>query len=225
MFLTSNHYKSIIKTLIKERPDLKGKEVTLPKQGMMAITVIIGREVFKKPKYPNIPILRHKYNDVSFLNTLKDKGLEFVPKLTYTNSNTGIFGMTKMPGEPLTNYIHKLTQKEKHLLADDIATSIIRTTKKLDKKGKAHARHADLHPGNILIDPESKRLTAIIDFGHIEYRREQNLGNLSLRVKFLYNKSNLPKLINQKYKEKTNIIAKKPVSRPIGLIQAAMFKI
>ncbi len=168
----------------------------------MGQTVFIGNEVFKKPTW-KAPQIYYSFNkDAECLKKLGDKNIPFIPKLTCTGTNSPFYGMTFMDGVSLTDNLHDLNHEEKDALASDIADSIINIGNNLPKKNGKLAKHADLRPDNILIDPITKKLTAIIDFGLIEYCNEEKLGDTSFWVKWFYSKSDLPEIISNKYKEK-----------------------
>lgn len=215
------HKEDFIHEILDERPDLIGKKISKPEQGIMGQTVFIGDEVFKKPIW-NAPSLSYCFNkDAEYLKQLKGKEIPYIPELTYVGKNNCFYGTVKIAGEPLTKHLQNLTKEEKDILAGDIADTIINISNKLPKKKGKFAKHADLRPDNILIDPESKKLTGIIDFDLMEYREKEKLGHTSFWVKWFYHKSDLPEIIEQKYNEKTGSDYRKPKRKALTILNAS----
>ena len=69
-----------------------------------------------------------------------------------------------------------LTPDQRRVIAADIADFIVGMAAALPMRDGCYARHADLHMGNILLDPRTKMLSGIVDFGEIEYRAKSYLG-------------------------------------------------
>jgi hypothetical protein len=165
--------------ILRERKDLRKKQkqgklmVYYPQQGMAGHTIIIGNEVFKGPRSAERV---EKFDDE--LHNLKDiegKGLP-VPRVTCVGKKSVFYGMTRMDGVELGHDVEgSLTPAQQRLLARDIADFIINLAEALPPHGKLFAMHWDLKGENILIDPETKRLTGIVDFGNINYSEKENL--------------------------------------------------
>ena len=152
-----------VEAILRERPDLRGQPVSFPTFGAVAHTVFIGNEVFKGPKEDwGIPGFDREYK---VLQKLDGKGLP-VPKVTCVGKEFIFFGMTRMPGVPLgKDFCDRLTGEEQRALARDIAGFMIDMALALPARNGEFALHKDLQYHNILIDPDTKRLSAIIDFG------------------------------------------------------------
>jgi len=168
--LWGNNFREAI---LSERPDLQGKTAYFPQQGNASQSVIIGDEIFKRPSSPLKGLLFEEERNV--LEQLEGKGLP-VPKVTYVGKETVFFGMTVMPGVPLEKgFCDRLTPEEQCSLAKEIVNFIIGFASVLPVKNNEFAVHADLKCENILIDPLSKKLCGVIDFGRISYKPARDL--------------------------------------------------
>lgn len=166
-----------LEAILEERPDLRGQMAYFPgerpdadghAQGGAAHTIFIGDEVFKAPKCAEWT--PHCDAECKILQQMEGKGLP-VPKLTYVGKKAFFFGMTRMPGVNLSSFEERqFTREEMHMLAGDIADFVIGMAQAfpLREDGKFMA-HEDLHVGNILVNPQTKRLSGIIDFGSVNY--------------------------------------------------------
>ncbi len=77
--------------------------------------------------------------------------------------------MTRMKGVPVQSVV-RLTEDHVRCLVKDIVDFSIHLAQSLPVKGETFYMHGDLHGGNVLIDPETKRLTGVIDFGSMYAR-------------------------------------------------------
>lgn len=193
--------EDFLAAILSERPDLCKKTVFFPTQGAAAHTVFIENEVFKGPLMDN-RAFRFFNKDCECLQMLMGKGLRVVPEITYIGQKANFYGMQRMPGMVLAGVILTLTPEEKQHLAKDIADFIVDVARVLPRKDGKYARHGDLHPGNILIDPHTKRLTGVIDFGYFQYFSKQNLGRFPLRTKIFYAQDNFDSMIEQEYENR-----------------------
>lgn len=160
----------ILDAILSERPDLQGKPVYFPGQGQKAHTIIIGDEVFKGPRHPDGEWLDDYKTECSFLKTLENSGLK-IPKITTIGEGFLFVGMTRMPGIEMPNvHSQKLTEAEQLLLAKDLVEFVIEMAHALPPKDGRFAMHDDLWNANILIDPDTKRLSGVIDFGKVAYK-------------------------------------------------------
>ncbi len=157
--------------ILRERDDLRekferGELMTCSSRyGCNANIVIIGDEVFKGPKMEwNAPELDR---EVEILKQLAGKGL-CVPEVKWQSKDSHIFSMKRMPGVEMMSVLD-LTPGEKSNIAKDIADFISGMALALPSENGRYAMHGDLNPGNILLDPQTRRVTAIIDFGIIDY--------------------------------------------------------
>jgi len=165
--------------ILRERRDLRKKQkhgklmVYYPQQGMAGHTIIIGNEVFKGPARAE---LVEKFDDEPHnLKDLEGKGLP-IPRVTCVGKKAVFYGMTRTEGVELGHDVEgSLTPAQQRLLARDIADFIVNLAEALPPHGKLYAMHWDLKGENILIDPETKRLTGIVDFGNIKYSEKENL--------------------------------------------------
>ena len=159
-----------LEAIFHERPDLKEKTAYFPGQGQKAHTVILGNEVFKGPRRPDGEYKDDFDTECTFLKALETSGLP-VPRITALGKDFLFLGMTKMPGVVMPSvHTSALSQQEQHLLAQDLINFVIAMAHALPMQGEKFAMHDDLWNANILIDPESKRLTGIIDFGKVAYK-------------------------------------------------------
>jgi len=197
--------ENFIDAILWERPDLrkkiaKGKaSVEREESANSAYVVFIGDEVFKAPKLKrdmeasasgdeyetvkkvnrNIIIAFEK--EVEALQGLKGSS-RLIPKVTYIGKGTLFFAMSRKPGvtyESLTA-ITPLTTEQKRTLARDLIDFIIHMALALPMENGRYAKHSDLHRRNILLDPKTKKLTAVIDFGRIFYFSRDKLGHVGI---------------------------------------------
>lgn len=162
-----------LEAILRERPDLRGKTAYFPAQGNRAHTVFIGNEVFKGPN----GLLKSVFFDEEHqvLKQLEGKGLP-VPKVTCVGKEAVFFGMTRLPGVELgADFRDRLTVDEQCVLAKDLVNFLVGMACALPVQERLFAVHDDLHAGNILIDPETKRLSAVIDFGFVTYAPKDSL--------------------------------------------------
>jgi aminoglycoside phosphotransferase (APT) family kinase protein len=170
----------LLAAILRERGDLQKKiekgevKVNFPwRQGSRAYILFIGGEVFKGPRRRGD--IFGLYKEARILKKLKGRGLP-VPVITGMGRRSVFYSMTYLPGASLRSVLKNMTPEEKRLLAKDIADFTAGMASALPARGGRYARHADLHPDNILIDPATKRLAGILDFGEIKYHPKQALG-------------------------------------------------
>lgn len=154
--------KDLLEAIYEERPDLKGQPVLFPSQGKLGFTVIIGDEVFKGPNSERTAGNFDVESDI--LQELMGKGLP-VPEITCVGKKSIFYGMTRMEGVPLRPLEHSMPPEELQRIAEDVADFMIRMALALPRESGLLATQGDLWETNILIDPETKRLSGIIDFG------------------------------------------------------------
>jgi len=131
---------AFVDAILAERPDLAGKPVYVPAQGICAYTVIIGDEVFKTARFNNrlAPEVREHFiraieRERKILEHLKGKGLP-VPEVTYTGKKFPFFGMTKMPGESFDRWdVAARKPHEKLRLAKEIAALNVKLSQALSE--------------------------------------------------------------------------------------------
>lgn len=158
-----------LEAILRERPDLKGKGAYFPEQGANAYTVFIGNEVFKGPKDSHM--LSWFDEEHKFLKKIEGKGL-LVPKVTYVGKEAVFFGMTRMPGVELSMFAFDKdwTLNEQRTLVKEVIDFFVDLAQALPWiDGRLFAVHNDLHEGNILINPKTKKISAVLDFGTISY--------------------------------------------------------
>jgi len=188
-----------VDAILRERPDLKGQAISTPEQGLNGNTVFIGNEVFKGPanKWARDGFDRER----RIMEKLQGKGLP-VPKITCEGKDTLFFGMTHTPGEVLgEHFASRLSLEEQRNLAREVINVVIEMAKAFPGKDGQFLMNDDLHYNNIMIDPVTKKLTGIIDFGKVAYRDKttwaphENLHGYfadMLRKEFNARKSELP---------------------------------
>lgn len=161
-----------LEAIRRERPDLREKEPSFPPgQGQKAYTVIFGNEVFKGPKHPYGEYLDDFNTECKYLKLLEGSGLP-VPRITTIGKDFLIVGMDLMPGDVMPSvHSSKLTMDEQRTLVKELIDFVIKMAHHLPLQGEKFAMHDDLWNANILIDSESKRLTGVIDFGKVAYKR------------------------------------------------------
>jgi aminoglycoside phosphotransferase len=158
----------LVEAILRERPDLQGQPVTFPEQGLNANTVFIGNEVFKGP--PNKWARDGFDKERRILKQMEGKGLP-VPKVTYEGKDFLFFGISHTPGVVLgENFAPRLSLEEQRNLAKEVIDFVIRMAKAFPGKNGEFLMNDDLHYNNIMIDPATKKLTGIIDFGKVAYR-------------------------------------------------------
>lgn len=162
-----------VDTILRERPDLKGEMVYVPSQGAEGYTVFIGNEIFKGPRatraYNLATNIYFMDQEVDFLKRLEGKDLP-VPRVTYLGKDAAFYGMTRVPGVPLGfDFEERLNDGQLHALAKDIIDFVIKMAKALPEDPTyGYWMNTDMHAGNIMIDPKTKRLSGVIDFGNVE---------------------------------------------------------
>lgn len=160
--------------VLRERPDLRGKMAYFSEKGGYGHTVFIGDEVFKGPRYAGMVDgfdLEHQR-----LLQMEGKGLP-IPKVTYVGKETVFYGMTKVHGIVLYDVFKSFSLDEKRVLAQDIVQFIVGMAYALPQKNGQFAMHGDLHDENVLVDPETRKLSAIVDFGLIKYGSKDGLAS------------------------------------------------
>ena len=163
--------------VIAERPDLQGQTAYIAGRGAFGFAIFIGGEVFKMPLSRDT--LAYFDREIETLRKLEGKGLP-VPRVTCVGEKAHFFGMTRMPGVRLTLIAQKMTRDEKLALAEDIAGVIIGLAKAVPPVDGKYFYHDDLNSGNVLVDPQTKRLTAVIDFGSTGYRPLEDIAKNKL---------------------------------------------
>ena len=154
--------------ILRERPDLQGQTAYFPEQGIEAHTVFIGDEVFKGPLDDDWGTYFFDREHV-FLKSLEGHDLP-IPKVTCVGEETYFFGMSRMRGVMLgENFDSWMTPDGRRTLAQDLVAFVMRLANALPMQEGKFAAHRDLHYDNILIDPETKRFSAVIDFGRFGY--------------------------------------------------------
>jgi len=161
-----------LEAILRERPDLRelverderegGLRPEFRDEGWCSHVIIIGNEVFKAPK--NADFIRDFDKEPALLQEMKGKGLP-VPEVTYIGKESVFFSMTKMPGDSLDTLIRKMSMHEMQRLAEDVVDFMIDMAKALKRPPGLFALQGDLKESNIFVDPVTKRLTGIIDFG------------------------------------------------------------
>jgi len=184
----------------RECPSLQSQTPRFPTtQGSMAHTVFFGDKVAKGPLWKN-RIMARVSRDIEYLQQLEGAGLPVIPKVIYVGQKeTKFFLMSLMPGVTLASIIKTLTKEEKRNLAKDIAGILIDMALAMPQQYDRYARPGDLQPGNILIYPETKRLSGIIDFGFFQYRPWNKLGHLPFRTRASYGMSGFGKMVRQEF--------------------------
>ncbi|MBU6475339.1 MAG: aminoglycoside 3'-phosphotransferase/choline kinase family protein [Alphaproteobacteria bacterium] len=158
-----------LEAILRERPDLQGEMAYFPSQGCFGYTVIIGDEVFKGPR-PSTYVRSVDEHVKSFdreadvLQELEGKGLP-VPRVTCRGKEAVFYGMTRLPGVTLDGVQREMTEDEMKSLAEEVADFVIGMAQKLPREDGLYALQGDLREPNILVDPATKKLTGIIDFG------------------------------------------------------------
>ena len=164
-----------LEAILRERPDLQGQMAYFPEQGGFAHTVIIGDEVFKGPKTKADVAEFDAEPDV--LKQLEGKGLP-VPVVTCVGKEHYFYCMMRTPGVELQSFYMELSADQEQALAEELVNFIINMALALPTQDGKYAVHADPHESNIFIDPETKKLTGIIDFGIVRYWHKDEMGYL-----------------------------------------------
>jgi hypothetical protein len=176
-----------LEAILRERPDLREETAYFPGhmytandnngtatghfQGNCSHVVFIGDEVFKGPT--ELLLKRgESFFDEEYKTLKRFEGKNLpVPRVTYVGKETVFFAMTRLPGVQLPeDFMSRFTSEEVHVLADDLAGFITDTAEAFPQNDSgAFMQHFDLQPKNILINPDTKRLTGIVDFSRVEY--------------------------------------------------------
>ena len=165
---------NLVEAILRERPDLAGKEISVPPDGNISYTVFIGDEVFQAPTQ-SISVERHSFDrGYEMMQSLEGSGLP-VPKVTYVGQETDFYGMTRIPGVVLKDVLDTFTYEDKVQLGKDIAKFIVDLAEALPARDGNFVHHFDLNGGNILVDPETKKLTGVVDFGGVSYAEKSRL--------------------------------------------------
>lgn len=164
---------AFLEAVLLERPDLQGKPEKFPTQGQKGHVVIIGDEVFKAPNRATGESMDDYNTELATLKALEGSDITAaVPKITTEGKDFLLFGMTRVPGVTMGyDYGAKLSKSEQRQLAKDIINFIIELAQALPQKNGKFAMHDDLYYNNIMIDPETKRLSGVIDFGIIKHKK------------------------------------------------------
>jgi RIO-like serine/threonine protein kinase len=191
----------LVEAILSERADLRdgvakgALSVSFAACGKNAHTVFIGDEVFKGPwlnkaatrpqsETQDVKMKSNRLadfeNEIEALRHLEDSGL-CVPKVTCVGTNALFFGMTRMPCVMLDDIIDAFTPQQERELAQDLADFIIRMARALPMKDGKYAKHGDLHRYNILVSPDTGRMTSIIDFGKILYLPASRLASAAFK--------------------------------------------
>ncbi len=155
----------LLEAIFQERPDLKDQNVYFPSQGQKGYTIIIGDEVFKGPRQITGECRDDFETECKVLRELENSGLP-VPKLTTIGKEHFFLGMTRVPGVQMG---HDLTMNQQRVLAKELIDFVVGMAKALPVKDGKFAAHDDLWYANIMVDPETKHLTGVIDFGKVKY--------------------------------------------------------
>lgn len=200
----------ILDAILAERGDLQGQGAYFPGQGQKAHTIIIGEEVFKGPKYASGEHLDDFNTECKYLKLLEGSGLP-IPKITTIGKDFLFFGMTKTPGIEMPSvFSPDLTKGEKEALAKDLINFVIEMAHALPMQDGKFAMHDDLWNANIIIDPVTKRLAGVIDFGKVAYKTADEWKPMfdfdgsdfsdMMKAEFNRRKSELPGYKEQKLK-------------------------
>lgn len=162
-----------IDAVLSERPDLKGKRQIFPGQGQKGHVVIIEDEVFKAPRAASGESMDDYVTENKVLRQLEGSRITTaIPRITTEGRDFIFFGMTRVPGVSMgSDYDSALTRDQQKQLARDLVNFIVEMAQALPPQGGKVAMHDDLYYNNIMIDPETKRLTGVIDFGLVKYKR------------------------------------------------------
>ncbi len=169
----SKDLESFHKDVMHEVDGLEGKEVIIPNQGMMSNVIIIGDYVFKGPT--NAGTVVYYDQDFQVLQHIAGKGLPS-PEVTHIGEKSMFFGMKRIKGVPLYS-LPALKPEEEQDLAKSIADFVVRLARAVPPRNGQYLQNPDINGGNILINPETKRLEGIIDFGDAYYGPLSKLGS------------------------------------------------
>lgn len=163
---------AFLAAVLLERPDLLGKPEKFPTQGQKGNVVIIGDEVFKGPNRTSGESMDDYNTELATLKALEGSDITAaVPRITAEGKDFIFFGMTRVPGETMGyDYGSKLSKDEQRQLAKDLINFVVELAHALPQKNGKFAVHDDLYYNNIMIDPETKRLSGVIDFGIVKYK-------------------------------------------------------
>ncbi len=158
-----------LEAILEERPDLKDRTAYFPEQGSFGYTVFIGDEVFKGPRHSMYiddigKYVREFEHEADVLQELEGKDLP-VPRVTCRGKNTVFYGMTRLPGVGFDGVQYSMTEEQLKNLAEEVADFMMDMAKKLPRGNGLYAMQGDLREPNILVDPDTKKLSGIIDFG------------------------------------------------------------
>lgn len=160
-----------LEAILLERPDLAGQTAYFPGQGQKGHVVIIGNEVFKGPQRLKGEPRNDFETECKYLREMEGKGLP-VPTITTVGKDFIFIGMTKAPGVLMGGgFEHDLTTEQQEQLAKDLIGFVISMAHALPTQGGKYAMHDDLWYNNIFIDPETKRLSGVIDFGKVVHKK------------------------------------------------------
>lgn len=194
--------------ILRERPDIRIKlrtgkvMVETLESGANAHILAIGNEIFKAPKLEqDIAAFQQE------LRTQQDLGNSGIPlpRVKTVGFDAVFYSMERVPGVTLHQARGTLTPEQKEILARDLADVLIRVAKALPMKYGRYAHHADLHSENIMIDPVTKKLTGILDFGKIDYVTKDSLGAIGLGTE-------MNKLVKAEYERRKSEIPDAPSS-------------
>ena len=174
----------LLEAILRERPDLHGEMVYFPGvsgskndgqknivpghfQGGNAYIIFIGNEVFKAASFGSAEYFDKEWQT---LCQMEGKGLP-VPEVTCVGKEAVFFGMTRLPGVQLSkDFLDVFKPEEIELLAHDLGDFIAGMAKALPRDERDQpAVYFDLQPKNILIDPETRKMTGVVDFGIINH--------------------------------------------------------
>ncbi|MDE2336984.1 MAG: phosphotransferase [Alphaproteobacteria bacterium] len=155
----------LLDAILHERPDLQRQNAYFPAQGQKGHTIIIGNEVFKGPRQISGECRDDFETECKVLKDLENSGLP-VPKLTTVGKEHFFLGMTRVPGVQMG---HDLTMDQQRALAKELIDFVVGMAKALPLQNGKFATHDDLWYANIMVDPETKHLTGVIDFGKVKY--------------------------------------------------------
>lgn len=168
-------------------------------QGANSLVIFIGDEVFKTPRHADY--MDGFDDERKVLQQLAGAGLP-IPKVTHVGQGFVFYGMTRTPGDVLGyKFAPHFTLEEQRDLAKQVVDVVIRIAQATMKENGQFLMHNDLHPENIMIDPATKKLTGIIDFGQMAWcnkntwaPHENTYGYFAdqLRREFYVRKSELP---------------------------------
>ena len=170
----------LLEAILCERQDLREKMkrgelmAFVPAYGNTAHTVIIGdknrnnAEIFKAPRIED-SVFYSFYEEADWFEKLRKAG-QPVPEVTCRGKQSLFFGMKYVPGVPLVSVLDEMTKKELETLSTDIVNFIIGMAN-CEPKNNLVPHHKDLQETNILVDPVSKKLMVVLDFGLVKGER------------------------------------------------------